>query len=218
MSDKALPEIGDGVLSSALIQAHLTSVLQARDAPSPSSVAASVGKYISEQNKHPIYNGRPIERRGNPVVIYNESLAELKRELGNLSIVAEPPADYVHTTAQLFLAAAPIYPSERERGVAIYGYLKLLLGLDLDHSVLAFKGGSKQKAAEADAAAQEPIKDERFGKKKAAVVYMELKNEFASSGDGGLQAALSLRKHVTQKAVKSFMITLNIRSLTYSRL
>jgi hypothetical protein len=40
-------------------------------------VTASVGKYKQEQVNHPIYNGCPIERRGPPVVIYNEPLARL---------------------------------------------------------------------------------------------------------------------------------------------
>ncbi|KAN0107477.1 hypothetical protein V8E52_010154, partial [Russula decolorans] len=56
-------------------QLHLTSVSEARAALAPSSVAASVGKYKQEQVNHLIYNGRPIERRGPPVVIYNEPLA-----------------------------------------------------------------------------------------------------------------------------------------------
>lgn len=192
------------------LSAHLANVFQARDAPSPSDVVGSIKNYISEQEKRPIYNGRPIERCGTPVVIYDKSLANLKQDLDNLSVVVEPPVDYVHTTAQLFIAASRIYSSESERGTAMYSLLNHLLGIDLDLSVEAFKDESKQKAAQVDAIAQEDIRDETFGKKKAVVVYMGLKNELGSSGDGGLQAALSLRKHITQKAVKSFMVTPNI--------
>jgi hypothetical protein len=182
--------------------AHLASVLKARDAPSPSSVAGSIEKYKSEQSKRPIFNGRPYNRRGPPVAIYNESLAQLKHDLGDLSSVVGPPANYVDTTAKLFLAAIPIYASERERGEAIYSHLSRLLGANLEFSVQVPEGKSNKKSAEGDAVVQEIIQDETFGKKTAVVAYMELKNELGIRGDGGLQAALSLRKHIAQKGVK----------------
>ena len=72
---------------------------------------------------------------------------------------------------------------------------------------------SNTRSAEGDAVVQEPIKYETSGKKKAVVAYMELKNELGIRGDGGLQAALSLRKHVAQNAVELFMITLEIPCL-----
>jgi hypothetical protein len=192
------------------LSVHLTSVSEARAALAPSSVAASVGKYKQEQINHPIYNGRPIERRGPPVVIYNEHLARLKDELRHLADAPEPSADSVALTADLFHAAATIYDSEKERGNKIYNYLESLLGTSLDHSVWAHEEKSNRKTTEADAIVSKPIENDYFGKKRAAVAYLELKNELGVRGDGGLQAALSLRKYVAQEHVELLVITLNL--------
>jgi len=173
-------------------------------------VAASVGKYNSEQDKRPIYNGRPSHRDGPPVAIYNEALAQLQHDLSDVSKVAELPNDYVVETTKLFHSAAGIYASELDRGKAIYDHLRRLLDAKLDFHVKVPEVNSNMKSAEGGAVVQVPIEDEHFGKKTAAVVYIELKNESGVSGDGGLQAALSLRKHISQKAVKLFMITVDI--------
>ncbi|KAI0270891.1 hypothetical protein BGY98DRAFT_1009087 [Russula aff. rugulosa BPL654] len=44
------------------------------------------------------------------------------------------------------------------------------------------------------------VKDESCGKKSAVLAYLELKDEVGMRGEGGLQAALSLRKFVSQDA------------------
>jgi hypothetical protein len=197
-----------GIGNSFHLSAHRASVLKAQKAPAPSSVAGNVTTYITEQTERPIYNGRPDGRRGSPVVIYNESLAQLKHDLSDLSRVIDPPANYVDATAKLFRAATPIYARERERGEAMYQHLNPLLGVKLEQHVQVPEENSSRKSAEGDALVQETIQDEIFGKKKAVVVYIELKNELGIGGDGGLQAALSLRKHIAQKGVKLSMLTL----------
>ena len=141
-------------------------------------------------------------------MIYNESLAQLKHDLSDLSRVVDPLANYVDATAKLLHAATPIYALERERAEAMYHHLNSLLGVKLEQYVQVPGGSSNRKSAEGDALVQETIQDEIFGKKKAVVVYIELKNELGICGDGGLQAALSLRKHVAQKAVKLSILTL----------
>ena len=100
----------------------------------------------------------------------------------------------------------------------MYGHLSRLLGANLNLFVRVPGVTSNKKSAEGDAVVQEPINDETFGKKKAVVAYMELKNELGIRGDGGLQAALSLRKHVYQNAVELHDHSRNSMSLTYSRL
>ena len=50
------------------------------------------------------------------------------------------------------------------------------------------------------------LKDESCGKKTSVLVYLELKGELGVRGEGGLQAALSLRKFVSQNAVKLLVI------------
>jgi hypothetical protein len=167
-------------------------------------VAGNVATYITEQTERLIYNGRPDERCGPPVVIYNESLAQLKHRLNDLSRLPEPPTTYVDVTAKLFRAAIAIYASEHERGDAMYHHLNHLLG----GVKLEYFDQVSEETSESDAlVVQETIQDETYGK-KAVVTYMELKNELGICGDGSLQAALSLRKHVAQKGVKLSMLTL----------
>jgi hypothetical protein len=197
-----------GIGNSFNLLAHRAHVRNALDAPSPSSVAGNVATYITERTERPIYNGRPDERRGPPVVIYNESLAQLKHRLNDPSRLPEPPTNYVDVTAKLFRTAIAIYASERERGEAMCRYFSHLFGVKLEQYVQVPEENFNRKSADGVALVQETMQDEIFGKNKAVVVYMELKNELGIRGDGGLQAALSLRKHVAQKAVKLFMLTL----------
>jgi hypothetical protein len=90
----------------------------------------------------------------------------------------------------------------------MYHHLNPLLGVKLEQYVQVPIGSPNRKSAEGDPLVQETIQDEIFGKKKAVEVYIELKNELGIRGDGGLQAALSLRKHIAQKTVKLSMLTL----------
>ena len=92
----------------------------------------------------------------------------------------------------------------------MYGHLSRLLGASFNLYVRVPGVTSNKKSAEGDAVVHEPIRDETFGKKKVVMAYVELKNELGIRGDGGLQVALSRRKHVAQNAVELFMITLEI--------
>jgi hypothetical protein len=204
--------------TSFYLLAHRIHVRNAQVAPSPSSVTGNVVVYIKEQAERPIYNGRPDNRRGAPVVIYNDSLAKLKHHLNDLSRLPEPPSNYVGVSAKLFRAAIAIYASERERGEAMYRYFTQLFGIQLDQHVQVLEENFKRQSAEGDVLVQETIQDKTYGEKKAVVTYMELENELGIHGDGGLQAALSLRKHVSQKAVKLSIPTSAFMSLTLSRL
>ena len=179
---------------------RLASVSAAQAALAPSSVTASVTKYKEEQQVHPIFNGRPLERRGPPVVIYNESLAKLKHELHNIANSPEPPASHIASTAELFQVAAEIHKTEDQREKEIYDYLERLVGQPLDRSVRSF-GKSSKLATKVDATVVQNIQHPSFGK-KAVVAYVELKNELGMCGDGGLQGALSFRKFVAGEDVK----------------
>jgi len=63
---------------------------------------------------------------------------------------------------------------------------------------------------EGDGAICETLEDVSYGKKTAVVAYLELKNELGLRGEAGLQAALSLRKHVSQKNVRLSVITIDL--------
>jgi hypothetical protein len=195
---------------SSQLSAHVASVSAALAAPAPSSVANSVGTYKEEQVKHPIYNGRPIELHGPPVEIYDETLARLKRDLSDLSIAPEPSADYIVRTANLFHASAPIYSSEPLRTKAVYEIIQWLLAADIRLSVKASEEKSIKLTTEGDGAILETLEDVSYGKKTAVVAYLELKNELGLRGEAGLQAALSLRKHVSQKNVTLSVIVIDL--------
>ena len=81
------------IRNSPRVPAHCTRVLElgARDSIASLNVAISVEKYEHQQTMRLIYNGRPVERRGSLVMIYDGALARLKHELRNLSNLAEPP-------------------------------------------------------------------------------------------------------------------------------
>jgi hypothetical protein len=192
------------------LSGHLASVSAAQAAPAPSTVTNNVGTYKEEQVKHPIYNGRPIELHGPPVEIYDETLAKLKHDLSDLSNAPKPSTDYIVQTANLFHASAPIYNSEPLRTKAVYGLLRWLLGADIRLSVKASEDKSNRLTTEGDGAICETLEDVSYGKKTAVVAYLELKNELGLRGDAGLQAALSLRKHVSQKNVRLFVVIIDL--------
>ncbi len=195
---------------SFFLLAHLASVSAAQAAPAPSNVTNNVGTYKEEQVKHPIYNGRPIELHGPPVEIYDETLAKLKHDLSDLSNAPEPSIDYIVQTANLFHASAPIYDSEPLRTKAVYGLLKWLLAADVRLSVKTSGEKSNRMVTEGDGAICETLEDVSHGKKAAVVAYLELKNELGLRGEAGLQAALSLRKHVSQKNVRLSVIDIDL--------
>jgi len=166
--------------------------------------------YKEEQVKHPIYNGRPIELHGPPIEIYDDTLAKLKHDLSDLSNAPEPSADYIAQTANLFHASAPIYNSEPLRTKAVHGLLRWLLAADIQLSVKASEEKSNRLTTEGDGAICETLADASCGKKAAVVAYLELKNELGLRGEAGLQAGLSLRKHVSQKHVRLSVVTLDL--------
>jgi hypothetical protein len=134
---------------------------------------------------------------GLPVVIYNEVLAKLKHEPCDSSKAAQSPAKYMRLTAELFLASTQIYASESERGNAVCGLVRCLLGGELE-LLVEIRGEDNRKIAEADAAIRQIIRDDTFGE-KAVVAAFGLKNGVGVYGDCGLQAALTLRKLVSEK-------------------
>ena len=152
-----------------------------------------------------------MELHGPPVEIYDETLAKLKHDLSDLSNAPEPSADYIVQTANLFHASAPIYNSEPLRTMAVYELLRWLLAADIQLSVKASDGKSNRLTTEGDGAICETLGDVSYGEKTAVVAYLELKNELGLGGEAGLQAALSLRKHLSQKNVRLSMITIGQR-------
>ncbi|KAF8718442.1 hypothetical protein AX14_011836 [Amanita brunnescens Koide BX004] len=152
--------------------AHAKAAQMAKVAPAPSSVS-KISK--GEQDEHPIYNGRPAGRRGPPVTIYHAAFAELRDTLRDPYSVQDKNENRVEDTAKLFLVATEIYETEEERCRAVIPHLKNVLGFTLAKSLKT---------------------------KDGVICYIEFKNELGISGDGGVQAALALRKHLVKKDYK----------------
>jgi hypothetical protein len=182
------------------VLAHNKALAMANAAPSPSSISSDTKKYKIEQEIHPIYNGRPGDRRGPPITIYHSVFAELKDILRYpAEVVDEHESQRVNDTAKLVLASTAIYDSEKERRKAIYDLLKALLEIDtLEENVKTMDG--HKRVAEADFIFEQAIEDEAF-QSKAPVIFGELKNELGMSGPCGLLNALTLRKHLAAEKV-----------------
>ncbi|KAH9162832.1 hypothetical protein EDB89DRAFT_2234529 [Lactarius sanguifluus] len=178
-------------------RAHRKAIENANKAPPPSSVSKNVKIFKAEQVKRPIYNGRPAGRRGPPVTIYHKAFAELKDALRDLTKVVDKAEEQrVDDTAKLFIAATDIYETEAERCKAVIPLLERLLDI-------AFIEKPKLgKDFEPDAIVTQAIKDVTYGAMTAVIGYVEFKNEFGIGGDGGVQNALGLRKHLALEGYK----------------
>jgi hypothetical protein len=179
---------------------HFANVSTARAAPSPLTVANNIGTCEEEQDNHPIYNGRSVDLHGPPVEIYDETPTKLKDYLGDPSKAPEPSIHYIVQTADLFHALMTTYHSEPLPREAFLGPLRQFLGTDLEILPKVPEGNFNGWSTEETI--HETLKDETCGKKTAALVYLGLKDEFGVREEGGLQAALSLRKFISQNTVK----------------
>jgi len=138
---------------------------------------------------------------GPPVEIYDQALAKLKDDLRDTSKAPEPSTDYLVQTAGLFHAFATRNNSEPLPREAFLGPLRRLLGATgPDFFVKVPEGNFNGPSTEGTIHGS--LKDEYCGKKTAVLVYMELEVERGVRGGSGLQAALSLRKILSQNAVK----------------
>ena len=103
-------------------------------------------------------------------------------------------------TTRLFLAVIPICASTREYRKVICSYLRNLLVVNPDpkFSVSAFEEGSIAEGA---------VLEENIRQADRSLDNLEVRNGLARGGDGGPQAAPSVRKYVAQKEVEVFIIT-----------
>ena len=157
--------------------------------------------FKSEQEKYPVYNGRPANRRGPPIAIYHRAFAQLKDALQDLNKVVDPQeVKRVDDTAKLFLASTQIYKTEKDRTDNIYPYIRSLLGIELRENVVVATGGRKK--AESDALVEQGLDDKTFGETVGIVSHLEAKNELGVAGQCGVQNALGLRKSLVNDKVR----------------
>lgn len=88
----------------------------------------------------------------------------------------------------------PIFDGRPMATLSIFWVFPLII-------LLGHKERSNWKPTEADAVVRGPIEHESFVNKTVVLACVELKNELGIRGDGGLQAALSLRRYVAQEHV-----------------
>ncbi|KAN0109365.1 hypothetical protein V8E52_009337 [Russula decolorans] len=86
----------------------------------------------------------------------------------------------------------PIFDGRPMATLSIFWVFPLII-------LLGHKERSNWKPTEADAVVRGPIEHESFVNKTVVLACVELKNELGIRGDGGLKAALSLRRYVAQE-------------------
>lgn len=157
--------------------------------------------FKSEQEKYPIYNGRPGNRRGPPIAIYHTAFAQLNDSLQDLNKVVDPQElKRVDDTAKLILASAQIYGTEKERTSNVYPYICSLLGITLRENVSTTTDGKK--VAESDGLVEQDLDDKTLGKTVAIMGHLEAKNELGVAGQCGVQNTLGLRKFLANDEVR----------------
>lgn len=178
--------------------AHRKLIQDAKSALAPSSVSNSATAFKKEQGDHPIYNGRPTEKKGPPLSIYHEAFAVVQDRLQDLDALVDPQEETrVDSTAKLCLAATDIYRNEASRLEAVRPFIESVLGICLKSNVTTINKGKM--TTEADGLVLQDIEDNN---EKGVVSHFEWKNELGLSGQCGLQNALSLRKLLIQPQVR----------------
>ncbi|CAG8600060.1 11044_t:CDS:2, partial [Paraglomus occultum] len=92
----------------------------------PSS-GAKPKEFREKQQKDPtVYNGRPFERTGPPIALYNEIFGRFIQELNDENLVMT--ADHYKWTEDFMFTASELYDSEDDRLEAVHDKLATLLG------------------------------------------------------------------------------------------
>ncbi|KAL5514056.1 hypothetical protein ACEPAG_2817 [Sanghuangporus baumii] len=172
-------------LDGNIISRRFKAIRLGKDAMTPSD-AAKPSSFPSEQEGHPVYNGRPDKHRGPSIALYNSAFARLKDNLDKMHTFDLSPNELT-TTFRFMKAAVKIYTNEKEREKSILGLLQELLGCQIGLKRL------RTSKAEGDGVIQ-------VGKAGwlAAIGYWELKNELGSQGIADYQAVCTYRKHIVE--------------------
>jgi hypothetical protein len=91
-------------------------------APTP-SVAAVLGTFRNEQEKRPIWNGRPSANRGIPIQLYHPSFAKFLRAVRDENIGVNLEAEDYSAVHSLFHASAILHKNEGVRTQAVRVFL-----------------------------------------------------------------------------------------------
>ena len=157
-------------------------------APSPES-AAAFNRFVREQERRPIWNGRPSMNRGIPIQLYHPSFAKFlrvtRKDTGEINLT---PADY-SATHSLFHSSAMLYIDKAERLKAISIFIDKAIGYMISSLYIP---GVKASGA------YRVLCDDIY----ALVALKEIKNEIGTGGrDPSHQCGMGFRYYYAQENV-----------------
>jgi hypothetical protein len=157
-------------------------------APSPSS-AAVLNAFIHEQQKRPIWNGRPSTKRGIPIQLYHPTFSKFLRAISDDTVdINLKPEDY-SAAHSLLHKSAEIYVDEASRSNAI----RVFLNKAIHHRITTLD----VQGMKADGACQVLC-----GNLYALAAIEEEKNEVGTGGcDPTHQCSLDFRLYYAQEIV-----------------
>jgi len=94
--------------------------------PSPSQ-AAKLSNFAGQQDQCPILVGRPIDKQGLPVGLYNPIFDEFRTRFSNPTAQTDVTPDHLSSTSKFCTAAVAIYKNERSRREAMQDMLAHIL-------------------------------------------------------------------------------------------
>jgi Crinkler effector protein N-terminal domain len=175
--------------------AREAAIIAARNAPPLSETSKSTSVYLDNQDASPVYNGRPTPNTGPSIGLYCKAFAEAIDALSDISKV-EPSQEQLARTGEFLLHAAPIYKKEERRVDVTFQRLERFFNVKIKNEL-----ATENRDARVDGGTYVSL---RTGERAVAIFY-EVKGEL-DSGDPGLLAALTYRKHVVQSCVRGFCL------------
>jgi hypothetical protein len=171
---------------------HAMAVQHGISARAPSS-ASRYTMLPEEQQKRPIYNGRPDSLHGPPITIYHSVFAEFKDNISN-PIKSYTPEE-LQSTHDLFVTASRLYPSELQRRS------------DQDPILSRLLGGSGLVSVVHDVSKSKPdgsiLAFVRNAKVTVEILVTETKNEIGTTGsEPGIECSMEVRKSWVQPKVR----------------
>ncbi|KAI0055196.1 hypothetical protein BV25DRAFT_1843129 [Artomyces pyxidatus] len=176
-----------------ILPARAAALAAAKDTAAPSSISRDASTFQAEQERRPIFNGRPAQRCGPSVTLYHPAFAAFVEAMDALDAIA-PSEEELRLSGRLLSASSQILSSESARIQSTKGPIQELLAVPL------FKRPLTDDQREADAYASQPLTTPG---EEALVAYIEWTPELGQSGDPGLKISALYRDHVFQDAYTS---------------
>ena len=195
-----------------VLTARRKALLNAKDAPSPSSASKPI-EFITEQLKRPVFNGRynfqgDDLRVGAPVTLYHRVFSQFQDDLQVPLDPMELDTKYLSDVNTLCGQSSALYSSEAERQSHVMKTLGTVLGF--------FFKTRMSDLAKNDAKSDGVVSIEcGSGLETAFILILELKNEIGVGGcDPAIQALQSYRKYWLKVSREKCLMNYDICLLT----